>query len=187
MRFFLGLLVCAGLAFAQSELEQAKARLEKLRTLVQAGAAPRAQLAEAEASVADAEDATLLRRTVYGQDLTDEQSEAMIAAANRRLDRRTQALDRAKKLVEAGVAPQSTLDPLIEDADLARKECDLAASRAQVVHDLTLMAEAEQSLEDAPAASNSHAISERHNGDGAFSMGRFAQIELAFERHFGKP
>src|SRR5579872_2420253 len=187
MRFLFGLLVCAGLTYAQSELEQAKTRLEKVRALVEAGAVPRAQLSEAEANVADAEDSALLRRTVYGQDLTDEQSEAMIAAANRRLERRTQALDRAKKLVDAGVTPRSSLDALLADADLARKECDLAVSRAQVVHELTLMAEAEQSLEEAPVASNSHAISERHDGDGAFSMSRFAQVESAFERHFGKP
>ena len=173
--------------YAQSELEQAKARLEKLRALVEAGAVPRAQLAEAEASVADAEDAALLRRTEYGQDLTDEQSEAMIAAAHRRLERRTQALDSAKKRVDAGVTPRASLDPLLEDVEFARKEYDLAVSRAQVVHELTLMAEAEQSLEEAPAVSNSHAISERHDGDGAFSMARFAQVESAYERHFGKP
>jgi hypothetical protein len=187
MRFLLGLLVCAGLMCAQSELEQAKAKVEKLRALVAAGAVPRAQLAEAEASVADAEDSALLRRTVYGQDLTDEQSEAMIAAANRRLERRSQALERAKKLVDVGVTPRSSLDPLIEDADLARKEYDLAVSRAQVVHELTLMAEAEQSFEEAPATSSSHAISERHDGDGAFSMSRFGQVESAYERRFGKP
>jgi len=111
----------------------------------------------------------------------------MLAAADRRLQRRTQTLDRAKKLVDAGVMPRSSLDPLNEDVELARKEYDLAVSRAQVVHELTLIAQAEQSLEEAPAVSIPPAISERHDGDGAFSLSRFAQVESAYERHFGKP
>ena len=43
-----------------------------------------------------AEDEALLRRTVYGNDLTDEQVEEMLAAAGRRVDRRTQALEEGR-------------------------------------------------------------------------------------------
>src|SRR5579859_5402926 len=98
MRFLIGLLVCAATALAQTgapnpEIEQARTRLEKLKSLVEAGVAPRVQLAQAEEDLADAEDAAFLRRTEYGQDLTEAQSDAMIAAASRHLERRTRELD----------------------------------------------------------------------------------------------
>ncbi len=171
---------------ASPEIEQAQARREKLRGLVEAGVAPRAQLIQEEENLADAEDAALLRRTIYGQDLTDAQSDAMIAAADRRLERRAQAFDRARKLVDAGAAPRASLDSFQRDIDLARAERDLAVSRAQVVRELTAMAEAERAVQEAPAPTPEPA-SERHDGDGVFTMSRFAQVESAFEHQFGKP
>lgn len=164
---------------ASPEIEQAQARLEKLRGLVEAGVAPRAQLIQEEENLADAEDAALLRRTIYGQDLTDAQSDGMIAAADRRLERRAQAFDRARKLVDAGAAPRASLDSFQRDIDLARAERDLAVSRAQVVRELTAMAEAERAVQEAPAPTPEPA-SERHDGDGVFTMSRFAQVESAF-------
>jgi hypothetical protein len=125
-----------------------------------------------------------LRRTLYGQDLTDAQSEAMIAAADRRLQRRNEAFNRAKNLVDVGAAAPASLDSVKNDVDLARKECDLAASRAQVIHELTAIAQVERSLQEEPAPMP---LSERHDGDGVFTMSRFAQVESAFEHHFGKP
>jgi len=195
MRIFAGvLLVCAGLAFAQSgstdsEVAEAQANLQRVRVLADAGAVPRAQLAQAEEKVADAEDAAVLRRTLYGTDLTDEQSDEMMAAAQRRLDRRQQALERAKKLVDAGAATRASLDSLNEEIARARQENDLAADRARLVHELTVMAEAEKSLEIrlATAPHSVGEIGERHDGNGVFTPVIFARVESAFEAHFGKP
>src|ERR1022692_3171832 len=137
MRFLLGLILvaCAACVFAQTEeppeVLRAKAGIERLRSLVEAGVAPRAQLVQAEAAIADAEDAALLRRTLYGNDLTDDQVEEMLAAAARRLDRRTLALADGRKLVDGGVASLLSLSPLLEELDAARRELDLAESRAR--------------------------------------------------------
>ena len=193
MRIFAGLLVvCAGVSLAQTSdatVEQAKARLEKVRGLVQVGAAPRAQLAQAEQNVADAEDADLLRRTLYGPDLTEAQTDEMRAAAQRRLDRRQEAFDRVKKLVEAGVATQASLGDLLVEIDQARQECDLAAQRADLVHQLTVMAEEERSLGErlARAPQTTNELGVRHDGNGVFTNATFARVESAFESHFGKP
>src|SRR5260370_38425602 len=98
MRFLSGLVLvaCASCVFAQTEdppeVMRAKAGIERLRSLVDAAVMPRAQLAQAEAAVADAEDAALLRRTVYGNDPTDEQAHERLAARRRRFDRTTQGL-----------------------------------------------------------------------------------------------
>ena len=132
---------------------------------------PRAQLEKAEAALSDAEDAAVLRRTIYGQDLTDGQSEEMMAAANRRLERRKKAVDEARKLVEDGVASQLSLSNFLEEMDSARKECDLAETRARLAHELSQMAQAEEALAAKLAQEplESHNLAERYHGDGVFS------------------
>jgi hypothetical protein len=194
MRFLCAsLLVCAGVAYAGSTPEdpavvQAKAGIEKLRALVEAGAAPRAQLEKAEEAIKDAEDAAFLRRTLYGTELTDGQSEEMTAVAARRLERRKNALAEARGLVEAGVATQLSLGTFLEALDAARKEHDLAVHRARLLHELTEMARKEHELQEAMehAASDAAALAERFDG-GVFSMQDFFRIDRAFQRSFGKP
>jgi hypothetical protein len=195
MRFLPGLMfvACATCVFAQAEdppeVLRAKAGIERLRSLVEAGVIPRAQLVRAEAAIADAEDAALLRRTVYGNDLTDDQAGEMLAAAARRLDRRTQALADGRKLVDSGVASLLYLTPLLEELDAARKELDLAESRARFTRELAQMARAEELVESQlnqdPRAA--HELADRYDGDGIFTMGTFARVELDFEKQFGKP
>src|SRR5215470_10525883 len=195
MRNFSGLvlLVCARCVYAQTddppEVARAKAGIDKLRALVEAGVAPRAQLEKAEAAVADAEDAALLRRTLYGAELTEDQAADMVAAAQRRMDRRRAAVDENRKLVDSGVSSLLSLTPLLEDLDLARKEFDLAESRARLTAELTRMAQAEEALDAKLAHSPEDAreFADHYEGDGAFNMITFAGISGAFEKQFGKP
>src|SRR5262245_36797029 len=103
MRVFTPLVVslCFACLHAQDTdpaIAQARASIEKLRALVAAGAAPRAQLDKAEDQLADAEDVAYLRRSLYGQELTEDQSDEMVAAAKRRLERRKKAYAEADKL-----------------------------------------------------------------------------------------
>ena len=195
MRSYLGLvlLVCAACVFGQTdddpEVARAKAGLDKLRSLVEAGALPRAQLEKAEAAIADARDAAFLRKTLYGQDLTPEQSDEMIAASTRRFERRKKAFDDARKLVEAGVESQLSLATFLDELDLARKECALADSRARLTLQLAEMARAEEAMASKlvvePAAAPG--IAERFDGDGVFTATTFSRVEMAFAGQFGKP
>src|SRR3954465_667681 len=152
MRLILGpiLFVCAVSLFAQGqdspEVARAKAEIEKLRALVQAGAAPRNQLERAEEKMADAQDAAFLRKTLYGQDLTAEQADDMLAAAARRRDRREKAFADAEKLVDARGAPVTSLHPPRGDLDLAQKEYALAETRANLTRELAAMVSAEEDL-----------------------------------------
>src|ERR1035437_996792 len=190
MRWFSGLLilVCLCTAGAQSgdepEVAAAKAEIAKLRGLVETGAIPRAQLAKAEEALADAQDTATLRRTAYGQDLTVEQADEMIAAAARRLDRRQKSLDAAKHLVDAGVATPLSLGSWQEDLDRARKECELADSRARLTRELSEMAVAEEAL--AGKQGDAAALGDHYDGDGVMAFATFARVEVAFEEHFGK-
>jgi hypothetical protein len=189
----LALLVCVGVVGAQTddvpEVARAKAEVQRQRALVEAGAAPRTQLQKAEEAMADARDEAILRRNLYGQDLTAEQTDEMMAAASRRLDRRRKALDEAKRLVEAGAASQLSLGAFLEETDRARKESDLAELRASQVRDLTEMAKAEESLltELAEAPAEAPKIADRYDGDGTFTAGALSRLEMAFAEHFGKP
>src|SRR5436309_12527724 len=90
-------LVCPTSAFAQEasaqtsdppEVINAKSAIERLKSQVAAGAVAPAQLVQAEAALADAEDAAYLRKTLYGVELTEDQCDRMMAAANRRFERR---------------------------------------------------------------------------------------------------
>src|SRR4051794_37727273 len=108
MKFFPGLIfVCAFSLWAQTdespEISRARTAIEKLRTLVDAGAASRAQLDRAQADLSDAEDAAYLRGTVYSAELNEAQTTEMLAVAQRRVDRRQAAVDRMKKMVEANL------------------------------------------------------------------------------------
>jgi hypothetical protein len=198
MRCILGLLfVCAGCVWAQPgvqpedspEIAHAKGGIEKLRTLVEAGAAPRKQLERAESALADSEDAAFLRKTVYGTDLTEAQTDDMLAAASRRVDRRKNAVAEMRRLIDEGVASQLSLTPILEDLDAARKEYDLAESRARFVKQMAEGARAEEALESSLTQSpeEAPALADRYDGDGVFSMAAFSRIESEFERHFGKP
>ncbi len=191
--------VCAGVVAApvlhaqdteNPEITRARAGIERLRALVEAGAAPRAELERAEEAIADAEDGALLRRTLYGPELTTEaQSEEMLAATARRLERRRRALEKAEQLVKEGVASQLSLGTYLDELDRARKENDLAESRARLARQLTQMArdeeEFQRSLEMDPHATAP--IAERFDGDGMFTRGDFQRIESAFESRFSRP
>lgn len=188
----LALLVCAPLLCAQTdqdpEVARARASLDKLRELVEAGAVPRVQLDRAEAAARDVEDAAFLRRTLYGNDLDEHQADEMIAAAARRLERRRQELENARRLVAEGVASQLSLTAFLEELDRARKERDLAESRARVFRELAVIARTEQEAQDewesAPAARR---VAERFDGSGRFTTWEFRQIELDFLREFARP
>ncbi|MBS1855314.1 MAG: hypothetical protein JST11_08115 [Acidobacteria bacterium] len=195
LRWFLALtvFVCASCLWAQAEespqVAHARERLAKLRSLVEAGAAPRVQLDKAETALADAEDAEVLRKTAYSSDLTEAQTDDMMAAAQRRVDRRRQAVSEMRQLIQQGVASQLALTPVIEELDSARKEYDLAESRARLVRQMAEEARAEEALQAKlnQAPQDAPALADRYDGNGTFSMVDFARVESEFESHFGKP
>ena len=113
----------------------------------------------------------------------------MIAAAGHRLARREKAFDEARALVDSGIAPELSLSTAMDDLRMAKKEYDLAESRAALVRQLAEMARAEEALETRMARQPSevHELAERYEGDGVLAAGEFQEIDAAFEQRFGKP
>jgi hypothetical protein len=169
------------------EITRAKLALEKMRGLVEAGALPRVQLERAEDALGDAQDTAILRRTMYSRDLTDDQSGEMVAAAQRRLDRREKQLDKTRSLVEAGVVASSEIATLEQEAEYARKEYDLAVSRAKLCHELTVMALLEQNQAAHPGPADVPQSVVRYDGTGIFTSAEFQQVQGAFQIRFSKP
>ena len=124
----IALLLLAGgiLAWSQTpgerELSRAQSNLDFLRSQVEAGVLPRAKLEEAQEALADAHDAELLSRTLYGRDLTEEQTAEMEAAALRRLERRKAEVEKLKQLVDADALARNSLTKPMEDVTWARQE-----------------------------------------------------------------
>jgi hypothetical protein len=172
-----------------ADVLRARLAIQRLRGLVDAGAIPRVQLEQAEDALGDAQDMAVLRRTMYGQDITEEQASEMVAAAQRRLDRRQKRLDRIRGLIDSGIAAKNDLDPLAEQVGYARKEYDLAVSRANLNHELAEMARAELSrqprVEQGLAGSGPSAV--RYDGAGVFTPTEFQQVSAAYEHRFTKP
>ena len=173
------------------EFRRAQSNIEELRKQVEAGVAPRARLEQAEEALSDAQDAELLSRTLYGKDLTEEQSVEMEAAALRRLERRQAAMQKLQNLVDAGALPLKSLDSAQEEVNWARTEHELVATRAGLVHEIAEMARVEQHALEAQESESLPAVGgpvmERFDGDGLFTHEDFRRVLLAFEKQFGKP
>jgi hypothetical protein len=171
-----------------ADVLRARLAVERLRALVEAGALPRVQLQQAEDAMGDAQDMAVLRRTMYGQDLTEPQAAEMVAAAQRRLDRRQKQLDRMRGMLDSGIVAKNDLQPLTEQVDFARKEYDLAVSRASLNREMAEMARLEQARQaHEPGASGIAASAVHFDGSGVFTPAQFQQVSTAFERHFSKP
>ena len=185
--------VCSAMLLAQTpedpEIARARIEMERVRAMVATGAMPRAQLQKAEDAVADATDTVAIRHSIYSQDLSEDQAKQLAAAANRRVERRQKAYDDAKRLVDIGAMPANTLDQLQRDLDFARKDCELAGSRADLAAQIAAMAEAEADAQARAAERSAEAprTAERYDGDGVFTPEIFARIEADYQKRFGKP
>ena len=178
--------------FAQSELtELKKMEVERLQAMAETGSIPRARLEQAQAELADAEDNAVLRRTLYGtvrvEDFNKEQSESMVAAAQRLVDRQQERIERTKHMVEEGIIARVTLTALEEDLAFRNKALDLARFRAKLVEELAEQAVAETGLDDGGIHLNTRRTVERYDGLGRFREADFARVSAAFQRQFQRP
>lgn len=178
--------------FGQTELmELKKMEVERLKAMAETGAVPRARLEQAQAELADAEDNATLRRTLYGslrlEDFTKEQSDLMVSAAQRLVDRHQERLLHTQKLVQEGVIARATLTALIEDLQFREKALDLAKYRARLVEELAEQVDAEGELADGGMVPRSRRVIERYDGAGVFRESDFARVSTAFQRQFSKP
>ena len=125
-----------------------KPRLTGLRTLVAEGVLPQKSLQDAQAKLADIEDDEVLARTLYGgsqvQDLSSSDADAMVRPLTDASDRQSEIAASRLKLVESGVVARAEAQPAEDELDMRRHTLELARNRARLLHELTVMAEAER-------------------------------------------
>jgi hypothetical protein len=180
-----------------SVIVRARANLENVERLVISGALPRLRLDQAKENLEDATDIAILHQTLYGKELTIDQADEMISAAQRRVDRKKRALTAMKDLLDRGIISKSEMSTYTEDADRANHELDWAKSRAKLIIELHAMVRAEEEAVKLAALAESvrlagqaaltagHPMVERFDGNGQFSPDMFAKVQSAYQKRFG--
>ncbi len=188
MRLFL---ICAMIASAQDspKIVQAREDLNRVREQAAAGLVPAIKVAEAQQALDDASDEDTLDRTLYAhlavEDLTEQQANDMVAAAERRIERVSAKLDKGKQLIAAGVA-EPYLYADVESELARRKEVlDQAKARADLVREIVSVAQAEaaESPAIAPGAPEEH----YEGSDHLLDTKDIRDVTLAFEKQFHEP
>jgi hypothetical protein len=177
---------------ASQRVEQAQRELQKIADLVAAGALPRMRLEEAQLNLEDARDEVVLDRTLYAgyaEQTSPGQSEEMIAAAQRRVDREQARIDRMNQIIGAGVASESSLVPLQEELGLRQTSLDLAKLHAHLLEEAAATKATAPKFTEIPepVIEDFTQGMEHYEGDAGFNESRdLAPIELAFESRFAR-
>jgi len=82
-----------------SAIVRAQANLKNVERLVASGVLPQLRLDQAKENLVDAGDIAILHQTLYGKELTIDQTDEMIAAAQRRVDRKLRMQVEMQKLL----------------------------------------------------------------------------------------
>jgi hypothetical protein len=169
------------------EVVKAKLELQRIEKLVADGGMPRNKLEEARASVEEAEQQAFLRRSLYGsmkmEDLNEPLTRQMLESAKILIARQEQRIATQKKLVEAGVVPRASLDPLNEELVLRQKTLEVAEAQARLWSDLGEMARAEQQRQ---LEAEQNAAGDDEHSYGGLPSTRLRTIEQEFETAFSR-
>ncbi len=135
---------------SQVLVDRAAADVTRIRALVDQGTLSKSQLEQAEARLADAQDQAVLSTTLYGQlrleDMTPDQADAMVAAAQRRVDRQARIVEDRRKLLDSGILARAEFSAYQDELDARQRVLELARNRVKLLADLHEMAENEQRL-----------------------------------------
>jgi len=183
-RWFLWLLLAAGLHAA--DVHSAEANLQKVKALIEAGAAPRSALQTAEQQLQDARSEQVLHDTLYAGSVAPTDVPRMLDAAATLREHARQALAQQQKLADEGVLPVKALDEAKQDLARADQQSELARSRAKLTEELTEMARAEAGmLDEAEKVRLDFAVQSASKG--TLSDVDFLRVESAYYQEFSHP
>ncbi len=178
-------------ALSMTLLQRAQAEVDRIKPLVENGTLPRTSLTEAEAKLADAEDEETLMETLFGparvQDMTEPQAEAMIAAAQRRVDRQAKLVDERRNLLTQGVLARSDVESFENELRARQHILLLAEDRLKLLNDLKEMAATEERFLEASRTAGLKNVMLRYDGNGLFDPGELTAISTQFEQRFHHP
>jgi hypothetical protein len=175
---------------AARRIDVARRRVEQIKALVDIGAEARIRLDAAERDLEDTKDQVILESAVLPlpTDGAGPSDDAILGAAQRRLDRQTAWIEKIRVLIESGIAPPPDLIPT--GAELYSRQSDLGSAQARI------FAKAEAAALAARSSHNDETIRpdfeigkmEHFEGLGIFDQNRDLQaIEKAFAEEFDRP
>jgi len=170
-------------------VQRAEDEVARVKALVEDGTLAQSQLEQAEAKLLDVKDEAILMDTLYGQtnlqNMTDEQTDLMLAAAQRRVDWQEKLVSDKRNLLEAGVLARSDLAAFETELEVRKRALTVAEDRIRIRNDLRAMADAEARFERAARlAADSRQAMLRYDGNGVFKLSDLPSISAEFEQHF---
>ena len=174
---------------ATRRIEVARRQVERVKALVDNGLEARIRLNAAERDLEDTKDQVILESAVPPllSDGAGPSDEAIVGAAQRRLDRQTAWIDKIRVLMESGIAPPPDLIPT--GAELYSRQSDLASAQARLFAKVEAAASAAISPHKDETLPLDFEIGkmEHFEGLGTFDESRDLQsIEKAFEAQFAR-
>ncbi|MBV8812660.1 MAG: hypothetical protein JO033_28645 [Acidobacteriaceae bacterium] len=175
-------------ALSMTLLQRAQAEVDRIKPLVENGTLPRTSLTEAEAKLADAEEDETLMETLFGparvQDMTEAQAEAMLGAAQRRVDRQAKLVDERRNLLTQGILARSDEESFENELRARQHVLLLAQDRARLLNDLKEMAATEERFIEASRTAALKGLMLRYDGNGLFNPSELTAISAQFEQRF---
>lgn len=179
-------------ALSTALLERTEHEFAKIKALVDEGTLPKSRLIEAQSALSDAQDEAILAQTLYGparvQDMSSDQTTAMVDAAQRRVDRQQIIVRDRQELLDNGILARSEFTAFQDELASRQRVLDLARNRAKLVQDLQHMANVEQQFESAAqAGAEAKYVMIRYEGNGLFNLSDLTAISNQFQKRFHHP
>jgi hypothetical protein len=170
---------------------RARENLEQIKKLVTAGALPAMRVEKAQQDLEDALDGTLLKQNLYSKDLLPEQTEQMIAVAERMVVRRERALNRMQALVAAGVVAPSDAQTTGTDLGRAQQELAWAQERAKLVAQIAESVRLEKAIASMETEVDSHpewigSVYTKYDGNGIFTPLELTTLKIDYATKFAR-
>jgi hypothetical protein len=177
---------CSIKAQESQRVVSARHEIENVEWLVKTGALPPVKIAEARENLDDAIDEAVLDSTLYAhlgvEEFTEQQASDMVDAAQRRVDRQQEKVNRINKMVSMDLVPPS--DRIDLEKELATREDALqqAKVRAALLSELVGMAHAE-----IEGIAGRGLAEEKTPGTRLIKPQELKTLTLAFEKQFSEP
>jgi hypothetical protein len=182
MKLTLFLLVLYSVKAGESQgVVAARQEMERVQQLVSSGALPVAKIADAQLNLDDAMDEAVLERTLYGhiEESDEQQASEMLAAAQRRVDRQQDKVNKINELVAKDLASPADRAELERELSNREDAFQRATVRASLLREVVGMAHAEQAQ---PGLAE-----EKTSGDHLIEPKELKTLTLAFEKQFAEP
>jgi hypothetical protein len=171
---------------------RAREVLDRVTRLVQGGALPQIRLKKAQEDVQDALDMSLLKQSMYSNDLLPEQADQMIFVAQRMVFRRERALADMQQLVSAGVISRSEAEASGMNLTSAQQELEWAESRAKLIQQVAASVKLQKEIASLESQAESHPewngkVYTKYDGSGVFTPNDLQVLETAYSARFSRP